>query len=73
MFGLVRFSDNSEGIYPMKNIYKKNGHRCIVKHKGCKFEAEILAVEGEFIQGYIASYSLRKLLLNFYCDYISTV
>ncbi|KAG5884218.1 hypothetical protein JTB14_011707 [Gonioctena quinquepunctata] len=44
MFALVRFSDNTEGIYPMKNI-KRNVNLCIVKHKGCKFEAELLAVE----------------------------
>lgn len=59
MFGLVRFSDNSEGIYSMKNIYKKNGNRCIVKHKGCKFEAEILAVEGEFFQVFTATTSVQ--------------
>lgn len=47
MFALVRFNDNSEGIYPIKAITKNNNSGCLVKHKGSKYEAIILETSGK--------------------------
>lgn len=48
MFTLVRFDDNSLGIYPSKNIKKESGSKYIVKHKGWKYEAEVIASNGKY-------------------------
>ncbi|KAG5872850.1 hypothetical protein JTB14_017531 [Gonioctena quinquepunctata] len=49
MFGLVCFSDGSYGIYPVKNILQLSeiDKICTVKHKGCKYEAKLIAVDAK--------------------------
>lgn len=49
MFTLVRFTHNSLGIYPSKKITKIKGDKCIVRHNGCKYEAELISSNGKII------------------------
>lgn len=52
MFGLVRFADNSYWIYSMKNIIAKDckDDTCLVKHKGAKYEAVLIATNGKLLK-----------------------
>lgn len=49
MFYLIEFSGNSRGIYSSKCIQRKEGTLCIVKHKGGKYEGNIISVNGKLI------------------------
>lgn len=47
MFTLVRFTNDSEGIYLSKHIYKQKGNICVAKYGGCKYEASIIETIGK--------------------------
>ncbi|KAJ8952372.1 hypothetical protein NQ317_003332 [Molorchus minor] len=41
-FALVRFTDSSLGIYNIKNVTQIDESNCLVKHKGGKYEAQMI-------------------------------
>lgn len=43
MFTLVRFDDNTTGIYLSKKISTKENGQCIVNHYGTKYNAKIIS------------------------------
>lgn len=47
MYGLVRFTDNSFGIYNNKKFTNIRDELCVVKHNGSKYEAIIIAWDGK--------------------------
>lgn len=49
MFTRVQFDDKSEGVYTSKQVTQINGTKCIVKHRGCKYEGRVIATNGEFV------------------------
>lgn len=47
MFTLVRFTNDSEGIYLSKHVTIQKENICVVKHGGCKYEARIIETNGK--------------------------
>lgn len=48
MFTLVKFDNDSFGIYPSKKISFKNNGDCTVSHNGAKYNAELISDGNEF-------------------------
>ena len=47
MFVRVRFNDISEGVYALKQVSRLDNNNCIVKHRGSKYEATIIAINSK--------------------------